>query len=83
MGVDAAFAFASCTKLMTSIAAMQCVERGQIGLDDDVSTILTELRDAEILTGFEDGTEIPILKRAEEKITLRCGAHLLQRQDLK
>ena len=62
---------ASCTKLMTSIAALQCVERGQIGLDDDVSRVLTELRDIQIITGFKEGTEEPILKTAENKITLR------------
>lgn len=56
---------------MTSIAALQCVERGQIGLDDDVSRVLTELRDIQIITGFKEGTEEPILKTAENKITLR------------
>lgn len=56
---------------MTSIAALQCVERGQIGLDDDVSDILAELREAQILTGFDEGTEKPILKNARETITLR------------
>ena len=62
---------ASCTKLMTSISALQCVERGQIGLDDDVSRVLTELRDIHILTGFKEGTEEPIFQKAENKITLR------------
>ena len=56
---------------MTSIAALQCVERGQIGLDDDVSEILPELKEPEILEGYEDGSEKPTLKRAREKITLR------------
>jgi len=72
--LDAAFVIASCTKLMTTIAALQCVERGQIGLDDDVSTVLHELAGIEILTGFEEKTGKPILKKAEKKITLR---HLL------
>ena len=56
---------------MTSISALQCVERGQIGLDDDVSTVLTEFKDIQILTGFKDETEEPIFKKAENKITLR------------
>jgi CubicO group peptidase (beta-lactamase class C family) len=56
---------------MTSIAALQCVERGQIGLDDDVSTILTELKDIQILSGFKEGTEEPTFKKAENKITVR------------
>lgn len=71
MTLDSTFIMASCTKLMTSIAAMQCVERGQIDLDDDVSGFLTELKDIEILTGWEEGTDKPILKMAKNKITLR------------
>lgn len=71
MDVDATFIMASCTKLMTSIAALQCVERGQIKLDDDVSTVLTELKDIQILTGFKKGTKEPMFKLAKNKITLR------------
>jgi Beta-lactamase len=71
MDLNAAFTFASCTKLMTSIAALQCVERHQIGLDDDVSGVLPELKDLKILTGFEETTEKPILEPARESITLR------------
>lgn len=67
---DTTFIFASCTKLMTSISALQCVERGQIGLDDDVSKFISELRDLQILTGYDEGGK-PILKKAENKITLR------------
>jgi len=66
------FILASCTKLITSISALQCVERGLITLDEDVSPFLTELNDVQILTGYgEDGTAI--LKPATTKITLRCG----------
>lgn len=71
MGVDATFIMASCTKLMTSISAMQCVERGQIRLDDDLSSICPEFKDIQILSGYEEGTDNPILKKAENKITLR------------
>lgn len=69
--VNATFIMASCTKLMTSIAALQCVERGQIQLDDDVSTVLTELKDIQILTGFKEGTKEPTFKPTKNKITLR------------
>ncbi|KAF7925911.1 hypothetical protein EAE99_005946 [Botrytis elliptica] len=75
--LDSTFIMASCTKLVTSIAGLRCVEQGQIGLDDDLSSILTEFRGIQILEGFEtgtDGKEIPILKPAKNKITLR---HLL------
>lgn len=62
---------ASCTKLLTSIAGLQCVERGYIALDDDVSSVLTELKNVEMLTGFEEETGKPILRKAVNKITLR------------
>ncbi|KAL9582707.1 MAG: hypothetical protein Q9203_005378 [Teloschistes exilis] len=63
---------ASCTKLMTSIAVLQLVERDQVGLDNEVSSILPELANPEILTDFEDGK--PQYANAKNKITLR---HLL------
>jgi CubicO group peptidase (beta-lactamase class C family) len=63
------FCLASATKLVTSVAAMQCIERGLVGLDEDVSVFLPELKDANILEGIEDGK--PILKKAQNTITLR------------
>ena len=71
MNLNSTFVFASCTKLMTSIAGLQCVERGQVGLDDDLGEVVSELKDYEIINGFKEGTEEPILKKAENKITLR------------
>jgi CubicO group peptidase (beta-lactamase class C family) len=71
MTLDSTFELASCTKLITTIAALQCVERGQIGLDDDLSPTLVELREARIITGFEEGTEKPIFKKVDNIITLR------------
>lgn len=61
------FRLYSMTKLITSVAALQLVERGLIGLDDGLSTILPEM------------TEIPILSEGQliepkNSITLR---HLL------
>lgn len=56
---------------MTSIAALQCVERGQVKLDDDLGEVLSELKDCDIITGFKEGTDEPILKKAQNKITLR------------
>ncbi|KAG9247077.1 beta-lactamase/transpeptidase-like protein [Calycina marina] len=73
MDLESTFIFASCTKLMTSIAALQCVERGLISLDDDVSKVLTDLKDLEILTGADENGA-PTLKPCEIKVTLR---HLL------
>jgi len=61
---------ASQTKLLTAISAMQCVERGQIGLDDPVGEILPELADPDILEGFDDEGK-PKLRKATTKITLK------------
>jgi CubicO group peptidase (beta-lactamase class C family) len=73
MDLNSTFVYASCTKLLTSIAVLQCVERGQIGLDDDIGELITEFKDAKIMTGFEgeEGNEKPVLKDVEGKITLR------------
>jgi hypothetical protein len=55
---------------MTSVAALQCVERGQVALDDDLSKVVPELNDLDVLTGFDESGE-PILKKVVNKITLR------------
>lgn len=62
---------ASCTKLLTSIAAMQCVERGLLTLDTDVAEILPELAAQGILTGFDEVTGEPIINKRRNQITLR------------
>ncbi|KAK6434612.1 hypothetical protein LTR95_009203 [Oleoguttula sp. CCFEE 5521] len=70
---DAIFLLASATKLIATIAALQIVEKGLIGLEDDVSKIIPELGDQEVLHGFAEDGE-PILKKRQNAITLR---HLL------
>ena len=69
--MDNIMAIASCTKLMTSIAAMQCVERGLVTLDTDVAEILPELAAQGILTGFDEETGEPLLNERQNAITLR------------
>ncbi|KAK7470287.1 hypothetical protein VKT23_001719 [Stygiomarasmius scandens] len=71
---DSIMWIASCTKLVTSVAALQMVEKGLVDLDEDISRVLTEWKSPEILEGFEEGTGKPILRPAKNKITLR---HLL------
>ncbi len=61
---------ASQTKLMASISALQVVEKGLIGLDDDVAGTLPDLCEQPIIKGFDDKDE-PILVKREGKITLR------------
>lgn len=65
----------SFTKLLTTIAALQCVERGQIGLDDAVEGILPELKNPQLIGpgDKEAGTQFT-LTPSIGKITLR---HLL------
>lgn len=62
---------ASCSKLATTVAALQCVERGLFSLDStaDIERLLPEWANPEVLSFAEDGscTTTP----AKEKITLR------------
>lgn len=44
---------ASQTKLTASVSVMQLVEKGLVGLDDDVREILPELKKQKVLLGFE------------------------------
>src|SRR5690242_9844147 len=62
---------ASCVKLATTIAALQCVERGLFSLDStaDIERLLPEWANPEVLSFDEDAK--PILTPAKEKITLR------------
>ena len=55
---------------MTAVSAMQCIERGLLSLDQDVTDILHELKDIEILTGFDEAGK-PILKKSTKTMTLR------------
>lgn len=48
---------ASMTKIVTAVAVMVAVEKGLVGLDDDVGAILPELAEPEIIVGFEDGDD--------------------------
>ncbi|KAG7044471.1 beta-lactamase family protein [Colletotrichum scovillei] len=70
--LDDAFRGFSCTKLITTISVLQCVEKKMIGLDDEVETIMPELKDPEII--LPDSSTSFRLERAKNKITVR---HLL------
>jgi CubicO group peptidase (beta-lactamase class C family) len=68
--LDTVMWIASCTKLLTSICALQLVERGQLSLDEPVYAYIPELKDRTVITGFqEDGT--PIEEPHKNPITLR------------
>ena len=73
MALDTVFQLASMTKALTSVAAMQLVERGALQLDAPVAALLPALGRVQVLDGFDaDGR--PRLRAAKRPITLR---HLL------
>ncbi|KAK9853942.1 Beta-lactamase-related protein [Penicillium brevicompactum] len=68
--LDDVLYLASATKLVATIAALQCVEDGLLTLDGDLSTIAPELAEKAVLTGFsEDGN--PQLEEPIRPITLK------------
>lgn len=71
MKENAVFKGASLTKLITSIAALQCIERGLIGLDDVVTKGLPELSDKDILSWDPNSINTPRYQKARTTITVR------------
>ena len=70
MTTDQVFYIASMTKIVTTIAALQLVEDGHIGLDEDIGRVVDALAAPLVLQGFDDnGTAI--LRPAKGPITLR------------
>ncbi|KIW05132.1 uncharacterized protein PV09_03684 [Verruconis gallopava] len=67
---DAVMKVASCTKLITSIAALQCVDRGLIGLDDSVFNVLPELSKLEVVSSDDEGKTLK-LSPPNKPITIR------------
>jgi len=70
MTPDTLFWIASCTKAITSVAALQLVERGLIDLDAPVGERLPTLSAPRVLTGF-DASGGPLTRPATRPITLR------------
>ena len=56
---DNVIAIASMTKLITTIGALQLVEKGRLDLDTPISTYVPELNQLQVLRGF-DATGKPI-----------------------
>jgi CubicO group peptidase (beta-lactamase class C family) len=73
MTPDTVFWIASMTKAVTSVAAMQQVEQGNLDLDAPIGELLPELALPRVLEGFDD-SGAAILRPARRPITLR---HLL------
>jgi len=72
MTLDTVMWIASMTKAVASICAMMMVERGQIGLDDDLRKVIPELKNLQVVDRtkpYEDGNYT--LKPAQKPVTLR------------
>ncbi|MET3843530.1 serine hydrolase domain-containing protein [Bradyrhizobium sp. OAE829] len=70
MSPDTVFRIASMVKLLTSVAALQLVERGKLKLDEPAANIDPTLASPQVLAGFDvKGT--PQLRPAHKPITLR------------
>ncbi|MBL8223589.1 MAG: beta-lactamase family protein, partial [Bryobacterales bacterium] len=70
MAIDSVFRIFSMTKPVTTVAAMQLVERGKLALDAPVERYLPELTGLQILTGFGTDQQ-PVLAPAKRQPTLR------------
>jgi methyl acetate hydrolase len=70
MRPDALFRIASMTKAITSVAALQFVDSGDVSLDDEMSRYIPELADRPVLEHFGE-TGDPTFRPARGAITLR------------
>src|ERR687885_1009492 len=73
MTLDTVVWIASMTKAVTSVAAMQLVEQGRLGLEEPLAERVSGLAGIQVLDGF-DATGAPRLRAPHRPITLR---HLL------
>ncbi|KAJ5751683.1 beta-lactamase [Penicillium odoratum] len=69
--LDDVLFLASATKILTTIAALKCADQGLLSLDGDLSSIAPELAAKQILTGFTEDCQTPLLEPASRPITLR------------
>jgi methyl acetate hydrolase len=67
---DALFRIASMTKPITSVALMQFVEQGRIGLDDAAEKYLPELADLKVFESFDPATGAYKLRPAARPATV-------------
>lgn len=69
MTVDTITRIASMTKAITSVAVMQLIEQGKIELDSPVAEYLPQLKEVEVLEGFNTDNR-PILRPAKSAVTV-------------
>lgn len=68
--LDDVLYLASATKLITTIAALQCVDDGLLTLTGDLSSVAPELAAQQVITGFSDNGETPLLEPPARPVTL-------------
>ncbi|KAI4153841.1 MAG: hypothetical protein LQ340_002065 [Diploschistes diacapsis] len=68
--LDDVLFLASATKLLATVAALQCVEEGLLSLTGDLSSVVPELAAKQILTGFSEDGETPLLEPQAPPVTL-------------
>ncbi|KAL8685749.1 MAG: hypothetical protein Q9224_005689 [Gallowayella concinna] len=68
--LDDVLYLASATKLIATIAALQCVEDGLLTLTGDLSSVAPDIASKHVLTGFSDDGETPLLEPPARPITL-------------
>ncbi|KAI0452587.1 Simvastatin synthase [Xylaria acuta] len=73
MRADTPMRFASCSKFLTSIMVLQCVEQGLANLDEGLEKLLPEVAGLKVLTGFDEAGN-PIEREPTSPVLLK---HLL------
>jgi len=68
---DALFRIASMTKPVTSVALMQLIEQGRVGLDDPASKYLPELAELKVFESFDPATGAYRLRPASRPATVK------------
>jgi methyl acetate hydrolase len=68
---DSMFRIASMTKPITSVALMQLVEQGRVGLDDPASKYLPELTELKVFESFDPATGAYKVRPASRPATVR------------
>ncbi|PIA97884.1 Acyltransferase LovD [Cercospora beticola] len=71
ISLDSVFALASCTKLVTTVAALQCVDQGLVELDLPLDKHLPELAALQLIAPDETAKNGYVLHEAKKGITLR------------
>ncbi len=69
MTVDTHLRLASMTKMIVTVAALQCVEQGRLDLDAPVSRYRPEFADVQVLDGFDGDT--PRMRAPRSEATVR------------